>query len=189
MPREFNPARGKMPVGAINGSLGDACTARDGTHKLWHGVGPQNTWPPPLRMKRKPSVALPVLLAISALFLGGCTTAKEKFARSQAEVHRQWSDRLVEEAYQASKAREELRLRGSKPSRDKLITALQRYYLQNGIDPTTPVRMRNFGTVKPVRSFWVMTFEVNGKNKFGGWTGWQSKTVLWALDGKFLRLL
>jgi hypothetical protein len=140
-------------------------------------------------MKRKPSVVLPVSLAISVACLGGCTTEKEKFARTQAEVHRQWSDRLLEEAAQAAKAREELRLRGSKPSRDKLIAALQRYYIRNGIDPTTPVRMRNFGTVRPVRSFWVMTFEVNGKNKFGGWTGWQSKTVLWALEGKHVSLL
>lgn len=142
--------------------------------------------------ENKPSAALPVSLAFLVACLGGCTTEKEKFARTQAEVYRQWSDRLREEAAQASqaaKAREELRLRGSKPSRDKLIAALQRYYIRNGIDPTTPVRMRNFGTVRPVRSFWVMTFEVNGKNKFGGWTGWQSKTVLWALEGKYVSLL
>lgn len=76
------------------------------------------------------------------------------------------------QAYMEREKQRELS-RGPKPSRDAVISKIRQHYSNNSIDPTTPIRLRSFGEVQKGTDYWSMQFQANGKNRFGGWTGWQ----------------
>ncbi len=81
------------------------------------------------------------------------------------------------QAYMEMKKQGELS-RGQKPSRDSVISKIRQHYAHNSIDPTTPVQLRNFGEIQKRTDCWSMQFQANGKNRFGGWTGWQSCEII-----------
>ena len=113
-------------------------------------------------------------LSLTVFALNSCSVGPTKAEQEAAYA------RMV-----AEKAQADERLRGSRPSRGQFIAAIQKHLAEIAIDPSTPTRTRNFQTtIYPLGCFWVIEFEANGKNRMGGWTGWQVYRGLWTLDGK-----
>jgi hypothetical protein len=124
-------------------------------------------------------------LSLTVIALNSCSVGPTKSEKEATEA-RMISEKVQKEARITAK---EEKLRGSRPSRDQFIAAIQKHLAYTAIDPSTPIRTRNFRTIFPYKSFWILPFEANGKNKMGGWTGWQSKKGVWALDGKYVSTL